>query len=202
MRQACAWLCLFTQLCVAGCSTYSPPPPALINAPFPYPPPSPEATYDAVEVGSLSDSVGPKSSAVLASQGYRAAAAVQSPAYGSSALRPLRSPVVGSCDCPYDYKSNGAVCGGNSAYTRPGGNSPTCYGTSTATKASYEPSYQTPTQPTYKPAFRSCAENGSCYGDISTATGRAKTVSVGGYFRKDGTYVRGHYRSAPRRKKW
>jgi hypothetical protein len=44
----------------------------------------------------------------------------------------------------------------------------------------------------------SCAENASCYGDISTATGRAKTVHVDGYTRKDGTYVRGHYRSAPR----
>lgn len=40
-----------------------------------------------------------------------------------------------------------------------------------------------------------CAENGSCYGDVSTTTGRAKTVPVQGYYRKDGTYVRGHYRS-------
>ena len=44
-----------------------------------------------------------------------------------------------------------------------------------------------------------CAENGSCYGDISSATGNPKTVPVKGYFRKDGTYVRGHYRSRPRR---
>jgi hypothetical protein len=43
-----------------------------------------------------------------------------------------------------------------------------------------------------------CAENGSCYGDISERTGRPKTVHVEGYYRKDGTYVRGHYRSAPR----
>lgn len=49
-------------------------------------------------------------------------------------------------------------------------------------------------QPTY-----GCTENGSCYGDVSSATGRAKTVAVQGYFRRDGTYVRGHYRSAPRR---
>lgn len=41
----------------------------------------------------------------------------------------------------------------------------------------------------------SCAENGSCYGDVSAATGRAKTVPVQGYYRQDGTYVRGHYRS-------
>jgi hypothetical protein len=41
-----------------------------------------------------------------------------------------------------------------------------------------------------------CAENGSCYGDPN-ANGVAKTVHVKGYYRKDGTYVRGHYRSAP-----
>lgn len=40
-----------------------------------------------------------------------------------------------------------------------------------------------------------CAENGSCYGDISDLTGRPKTTHVNGYFRTDGTYVRGHYRS-------
>lgn len=40
-----------------------------------------------------------------------------------------------------------------------------------------------------------CAENGSCYGDISNVTGLPKTVPVNGYYRKDGTYVRGHYRS-------
>jgi hypothetical protein len=44
-----------------------------------------------------------------------------------------------------------------------------------------------------------CAENGSCYGDLSALTGRPKTVHVRGYYRKDGTYVRGHYRSRPRR---
>ena len=43
----------------------------------------------------------------------------------------------------------------------------------------------------------SCAENGSCYGDISSNTGSPKTVEVKGYHRKDGTYVRGHYRSKP-----
>ena len=40
-----------------------------------------------------------------------------------------------------------------------------------------------------------CAENGSCYGDISNITGLPKTTHVNGYYRKDGTYVRGHYRS-------
>ena len=40
-----------------------------------------------------------------------------------------------------------------------------------------------------------CAENGSCYGDISNITGLPKTIQVNGYFRNDGTYVRGYYRS-------
>jgi hypothetical protein len=45
----------------------------------------------------------------------------------------------------------------------------------------------------------SCAENGSCYGDPSVANGIPKTVHVNGYYRRDGTYVRGHYRSFRRR---
>jgi hypothetical protein len=49
------------------------------------------------------------------------------------------------------------------------------------------------------PGVVGCAENGSCYGDISPVTGRSKTVHVDGYYRKDGTYVRGYYRSAPRK---
>lgn len=40
-----------------------------------------------------------------------------------------------------------------------------------------------------------CAENGSCYGDISELTNKPKTIAVRGYHRKDGTYVRGHFRS-------
>lgn len=40
------------------------------------------------------------------------------------------------------------------------------------------------------------AENGSYYGERN-ANGVPKTVSVEGYFRKDGTYVQGHYRSRP-----
>lgn len=44
-----------------------------------------------------------------------------------------------------------------------------------------------------------CAENGSCYGDTSSVNGMPKTIHVPGYYRKDGTYVRGHYRSRGRR---
>ena len=41
------------------------------------------------------------------------------------------------------------------------------------------------------------AENGSYSGQISENTDRPKDVHVNGYTRKDGTYVREHYRSAP-----
>lgn len=41
-----------------------------------------------------------------------------------------------------------------------------------------------------------CAENGSCYGDLNSS-GVPKEVFVNGYYRSDGTYVRGHYRSRP-----
>jgi len=53
-----------------------------------------------------------------------------------------------------------------------------------------------PTTPTLN--NRGVAENSSYYGEISEATGRPKTVYVNGYYRKDGTYVRSHYRSPPR----
>ncbi len=46
------------------------------------------------------------------------------------------------------------------------------------------------------PVYGSVAENGSYYGQPN-ANGVPKTVAVNGYYRKDGTYVRGHYRSAP-----
>ncbi len=51
-------------------------------------------------------------------------------------------------------------------------------------------------QPTY--SSPPIAENGSYYGQISESTVRPKTVYVRGYYRKDGTYVRSHYRSRPR----
>lgn len=56
--------------------------------------------------------------------------------------------------------------------------------------------YNPPTT-TYQPTV---AKSGSRYGGTSRATGRSNTVHVRGYYRKDGTYVRSHYRSAPRRR--
>jgi hypothetical protein len=46
------------------------------------------------------------------------------------------------------------------------------------------------------PVYGAVAENGSYYGQPNV-NGVPKTVAVGGYYRKDGTYVRGHYRSSP-----
>jgi hypothetical protein len=40
------------------------------------------------------------------------------------------------------------------------------------------------------------AENGSYYGEPNE-NGVPKTVYVHGYYRRDGTYVRGYYRSPP-----
>ncbi len=60
------------------------------------------------------------------------------------------------------------------------------------TSASAAPA-STSTPPTTSAS--ACAENGSCYGDTSAATGKPKTTYVQGYTRRDGTYVRGHYRS-------
>ena len=40
-----------------------------------------------------------------------------------------------------------------------------------------------------------CAENGSCYGDISYRTNLPKHDYVPAYYRKNGTRVRGHYKS-------
>lgn len=69
------------------------------------------------------------------------------------------------------------------------------------------PRYAAPAPSTYTPAYLGpppapeaqprygCSESGSCYGDISPATGRPKTVYVPGYFKSNGKYVRGYYRS-------
>lgn len=52
----------------------------------------------------------------------------------------------------------------------------------------------TPPAGTAAPRY-GCSESGSCYGDISPATGRPKTVYVPGYYKSNGKYVRGYYRS-------
>lgn len=84
------------------------------------------------------------------------------------------------------YCNSGYEKAGNQCVSIFGGSSNGGYSSATS---SPNPVYQS------QPIAPSCAENGSCYGDVSTTTGRVKTVPVQGYYRKDGTYVRGHYRS-------
>ena len=104
----------------------------------------------------------------------------------------------GSCPCPYNYDRGGRACGGRSAYSRAGGASTLCYASDVSDQmvAAYRGTVTS--APPASNAARPCAENGSCYGDVSAYTGRPKTVAVQGHYRKDGTYVRSHYRSAPR----
>lgn len=45
----------------------------------------------------------------------------------SAGQTPIRKPRTGSCQCPYDFKRNGASCGGSSAFSRKGGAKPKCY---------------------------------------------------------------------------
>lgn len=40
---------------------------------------------------------------------------------------PLREPLQGTCECPYDLDRSGNSCGDKSAYSRPGGTQPACY---------------------------------------------------------------------------
>lgn len=66
---------------------------------------------------------------------------------------------------------------------------------STATPRTYsQPTYTRTTTPSTGYPF--VAENGSYYGEPN-ANGVPKTVGVSGYYRQDGTYVRGYYRSPP-----
>jgi len=121
---------------------------------------------------------------------------------------------AGSCD--YVFKCSNGVCervettscaaspSTNATVVAPPSN--TIVGTATAVgaagsavvvrQAEVSAPATTTTPPTYGVP---CAENGSCYGDVSTINGMPKTIHVDGYYRKDGTYVRGHYRSRGRR---
>jgi len=73
----------------------------------------------------------------------------------------------------------------------PGSNAPSTNSTTANINKSLESTNNNTTVPRV-------AENGSYYGEPSKLTGRPKTVHVRGYYRKDGTYVRGHYRSKGR----
>jgi len=58
---------------------------------------------------------------------YKSARIFSSPVTDADEI-PLRRPYHGQrCPCPYDYAINESICGGRSAYSRPGGAEPTCY---------------------------------------------------------------------------
>jgi hypothetical protein len=57
------------------------------------------------------------------------------------------------------------------------------------------PSEKDVPQTTTYDATHPVAENGAYYGEISNTTGLPRTIPVHGYYRRDGTYVRGYYRS-------
>lgn len=209
MQRGAHPLALVLVLLLAACSAYGPQAPTSVSA-FP---PSPPATAlpvapdvldqsDALAANSLPPATDPAFGSPAHPISPSAVPSETPPLYAANTYSnvPTRAPYSGVCDCPYDTRSDGSSCGASSAYSRPGGRSPACYSAEAASGAGYRPAYQPTYSPPYKPTYGSCAENGSCYGDVSNLTGRPKTVAVRGYFRKNGTYVRGHYRSRPRRR--
>lgn len=68
----------------------------------------------------------------------------------------------------------------------------------TYNRSLYSQPYNYLESPTYIGTDPYVAENGSYHGEVSQYTGRPKTVYIRGYYRKDGAYVRSHYRSPPR----
>ena len=126
------------------------------------------------------------------------------PAYVQAAFPPAPPPPVYAPGSPQAWPTDTGVAALGSSAVEQGG----VYQTAAQPpyrpiyQPAYRPTYRPVYQPSYRPAYRpaptyapGCAENGSCYGDISVATGRPKTTAVRGYYRKNGTYVRGHYRS-------
>ena len=56
----------------------------------------------------------------------------------------------------------------------------------------------TPIKPSFNTFPFGIAENGDIYNFDNDGDGRREPVFVSGYYRKDGTYVRSHYRANPR----
>jgi hypothetical protein len=103
--------------------------------------------------------------------------------------------------------NNGAVSGwsniaGNLQVVYPGAAPAYAQPNRNQTPALYtQPGQYTQPNPSPTPTLHTgpaVAENGSYYGQPNKS-GVPKTVPVRGYYRKDGTYVRPHYRSRPRR---
>lgn len=130
----------------------------------------------------------------------------------------LTSGWVRADSCQYTFKCQGSICERVQTSSCSNGSSSNAVVISTPPAASPIGSSNATNSPTSPFVTRStevaknqdslqstpisgagCAENGSCYGDISNINGMPKTTHVNGYFRSDGTYVRGHYRSSGRR---
>jgi hypothetical protein len=120
-------------------------------------------------------------------------------------------------ECPYTFSCTAQGCAKvtETSCTIPEPQTPDKNGggfTSSSSAATFvSPTTRNSTSPNYLPSSPSnsapnknagsaygCAENGSCYGDVSSVNGTPKTIHVDGYYRRDGTYVRGHYRSRGR----
>ena len=118
---------------------------------------------------------------------------VSAPSSAQIPGQPANSFVSGSSwYCKDGYQKSGNECA--SIFARGAASSVTSGPTARAVSA-YAPipkSTSALPPPVSSPA---CSESGSCYGDISAITGLPKTNYVNGYVRKDGTAVRGYYRS-------
>lgn len=72
---------------------------------------------------------------ILARTAAVAIALISYPALGQMTDAQIKQKIIdrsisnysGNCPCPYNVMRNGRRCGGNSAYSRPGGASPKCY---------------------------------------------------------------------------
>ena len=111
----------------------------------------------------------------------------------------------GIAPCSMCVKPQGVSSSGYKAYNYSSSTpvtSSTNYSTPSSAYSTTAPSYNSQSINNAKTSYgnnQGVAENGSYFGEISEVTGRRKTVPVRGYYRKDGTYVRGHYRSPPRK---
>ena len=103
----------------------------------------------------------------------------------------------GNCPCPDNTDRAGRRCGGRSAWSRPGGASPLCY-ESDVTQSRVEAYRKKNLKPTATPPKKTTATRSVARTPSSSAS--SGRVYVRGYYRKDGTYVKPHYRSKPRKR--
>jgi hypothetical protein len=89
---------------------------------------SPQLAYQAIqtEASSYSKPVSSPQLAYQATSKPNSTSAISEPVFFPH--DPIRHASSGEgCRCPYDFDKKGHQCGGNSAYSRPGGSEPRCY---------------------------------------------------------------------------